>query len=225
MKIFFADFISESKQVGDVYHFTSLHSLITILNTDFLKGYWSSSILNDFDVYTMRYRTISTTRDKNYVNSRGFISISGDDIALVLDGTKLSTKYKCRPIDDRYDVASNKVKNASFGDEQEEVWYGNLINKDQGIKNIKSYIKKIIFTKKFINYIDTTSTDRLNKHYTQMSVIPGYEFLSNLQFKNSMTLQEKLEKIAEIIQEKFDVKVEVPKVNKLKLEPAWDGVS
>jgi hypothetical protein len=129
--------------------------MLPILHGNLLRGYVNSSAVFNA-LYGKNHRTISTTRDKNYVNSRNSLSIPGD-VVFVLDGDKLASKYKRRPIDDRYDTINKKLFDISYGDEQEELWYGKQIEKDKGIKDIKKYIKKVIFTKHFINYIKNTN--------------------------------------------------------------------
>lgn len=106
-------------------------------------------------------RTISTTRDKNFSKTRdGALQISGADIAFKLDGNKLSNRYKVMPYDDTYDQSDkeynpNDVK--SFGDEQEEVWYGDTLDSYRGFKNLKNYVIEIILTKRFLKLLVKSS--------------------------------------------------------------------
>lgn len=138
--------INEAKQVGIVYHFTTLNNAILIVNYNHLKGYRATKNING--------RTVSTTRDKNFSKRRGDqLSISGADIVFVLDGNKLSNIYQVKPYDDTFDVADQEYDEddrLNFGDEQEEIWYGKNIERDMGFKNLNKFVLKIIFTKRFI---------------------------------------------------------------------------
>lgn len=134
-------FVAESKQVGDVYHFTSLSNFLQILADNKIKT-------GDIYMFGGDNSTISTTRDKNFI-SRTFKSgegnsISGDQIGIMLDGNKLSDKFKVRPYNYSYDQGDPRA-----GDEQEELFYGKKINQQGGIRNLNKYIKGIIFTPKF----------------------------------------------------------------------------
>lgn len=141
--------LNEAKQVGIIYHFTRVENAINILENDLLKATFSSK--------NIKGKTVSTTRDKNFVNTRqDNLSISGGDIAFKLNGNKLSNKYQVMPYDDTYDQAEKDydyIDKESWGDEQEEIWYGKALNGDNGFKNIKKYIIEIIISKKFLNLV------------------------------------------------------------------------
>jgi hypothetical protein len=70
-----------------------------------------------------------------------------------LDGDKLSDIYKIGPYDYNYD------NNEEVGDEQEELIWGRKLEKQGGIKNLKSYIRGIILTKHFFNKIKIRQDD------------------------------------------------------------------
>lgn len=141
------EIIKEGKQVGIVYHFTTLNNAIMIVKSNHLKAYRATKNING--------RTLSTSRDKNFSKRRGDqLSISGADIAFVLDGNKLSNTYQVRPYDDTYDATEREYEpedKLNFGDEQEEIWYGKKIESDVGFKNFNKYVIKVIFTKRFID--------------------------------------------------------------------------
>jgi hypothetical protein len=105
--------ILESKQIGVLYHYTTLHNLFRILNSNILK-------------YSSNHDSISFTRDKNAYKSiaRRYAC------RIVIDGDKLSNNYKIKPYQDYYD-SNIKIK---IPDEQEE----RIINKN--INDIKKYI-------------------------------------------------------------------------------------
>jgi hypothetical protein len=143
--------IKEAKQVGLLYHFTSLRAAISIVEGDKLiasKIYGrAKQIFNKFGIY----KAISFTRDKNFLNSRIFQKgstpkINGFAVTFVVDGDMLSNYYKIRPYDDRIGITS-KISLEDMGDEMEEMIYGDKIEKDGGIVNFKKFVKKIIINK------------------------------------------------------------------------------
>lgn len=134
--------LKESKQVGLVYHFTTVSSLIDILNQDKIKAYDSSRLQRP---------TISTTRNKNFFKQRFAKGdyrkpFSGNHVALELDGTKLSTQFQTKP---HFDAITAKERE-SWGDEMEQIWFGTKIEQYNGIPNIHKYVTKIILIKKMI---------------------------------------------------------------------------
>ena len=182
--------LRESKQVGDVYHFTSLKSALTILAKNLLQAHdFTGDRKEDF-------LSISTTRDKNFIKTRPVKRsfIQGNDIAFQLDGNKLSNKYQSRPYND---VKTDSDK-ALIGDEQEQLWYGKRIQQDEGIKNIRSYIKKIIITKKLKDKIVDLTFDIYALGEDQF----GWDF--------ETSPQQKLDQIIEYF-ENYNIPVEVQK--------------
>jgi len=116
--------ISESKQVGIVYHYTWLERLINILNTDELIG---------------RNKRISVTRNKHF--HKQYRLTVPSQCCFVLDGNKLSERYKIEPYNYYSDFHTNAEPyvHKKYHDEQEEV-----ILTDK-IKNLHNYILKIKF--------------------------------------------------------------------------------
>lgn len=107
--------LKESKQVGTLYHITSIQGIDFIVNKNILKS-------NNFN-------NISTTRNKLMFLYPG--SPPDALFKIELNGNKLSEKYKIIPT-----VDSNMTWKY---DEQEELIKANKII------NIKSYIKNYIF--------------------------------------------------------------------------------
>jgi len=180
----------EAKQVGDVYHFTSLKSALSILARNILQAHdFTGDRKTDF-------LAISTTRDKNFIKTRPVKRsfIQGNDIAFQLDGNKLSNKYQSRPYND---VKTDSDK-ALLGDEQEQLWYGKRIQQDKGIKNIRSYIKKIIITKKLKEKIVDLSFDIYALGEDQF----GWDF--------ELSPQQRLKSIIDFF-ENYNISVEVQK--------------
>jgi hypothetical protein len=86
------DILSERKQVGVIYHYTTLGGLQGILETNKLIA---------------QRNFISFTRNKNYYPWKTSVKLS-------FDGTKLSDKYKIQPFSDVGNITANT-------DEQEEI--------------------------------------------------------------------------------------------------------
>lgn len=82
--IAFKDFIAEAKQVGTVYHFTTLEALYTIVTQSepFLMG-------------SKNGETFSMTRNPSLFINPHFRECG---VRITLDGDKLSEKYKVRPV-------------------------------------------------------------------------------------------------------------------------------
>lgn len=182
----------EGKQVGTVYHWTTMAMLFKILDTNILKGYTATK--------RIRGITVSTTRDKNFIKNRGngILVISGGEVGIVLDGNKLANTYQVMPYDDSMD-SSGEIDyddKQAFGDEQEELWYGSRLVRDGGIKNISKYILKLIITKRFLT--------RLINDYKYM--LPDY-----FDWTDITSSQQKLNDIKEKIQVKYNLEIEIQK--------------
>ena len=116
------DSLNEGKQVGLLYHSTYPSTLKTILDQNVLKG--NLSTYNGKDILA-----ISTTRNKNF-------KYDGRKAQIVLDGDKLSTKYKIKPYD-YWGRNYNIPRNSQAQDEDEEMIITSKID------NIKDYIVNI----------------------------------------------------------------------------------
>ncbi len=150
--------IKESKQVGLLYHFTSLGSLASILSSDFMvrDGEYGH---DDGDF-------ISFTRDKNFLKLKRHITANRPYVRITFDGNKLSDKYKFTP--HQYDSIYGR-DNEDIGDEQEERLH---LPNSLKLNNIHKYINNIViyddaFIKKydvrdFINYLKTKSIDNFD---------------------------------------------------------------
>ncbi len=141
----FNEFINESKNVGNLYHFTNKSSLDKILKDDILLGSFMYEE-NDTDLFG-----VSTTRNKslNYDNKK-------NNIRITLDGDKLSNNYKIKPRD--YWRREYNVKdNPQTIDEDEEV----IMTPKGGINNIKKYILSI----DYLNKNESLSNDNILRDY------------------------------------------------------------
>jgi len=114
LKKSFKEFLlKEAKQVGDIYHFTELSKLLSILKSNKLR-------------IGINGLTISLSRDFDLPrHSRGYFDNGDYIVRFTLDGNKLSENIFIRPYSDE-----------RYNDEREEI-----IQKD--IKNLDKYLKKI----------------------------------------------------------------------------------
>ena len=88
-----------AKQVGTLYHYTSISNLMYILDEGILKGGDARRMFHPMDRHfsPSRYTFLSTTRDKNFHRTyRGGISLH---CRLALDGDRISERYKVLPYD------------------------------------------------------------------------------------------------------------------------------
>jgi hypothetical protein len=117
------DILNESKQVGPLYHWTDIYSSYNIINNNFLKGYLTDTFKSQ--------PAISFTRNKNFLQTKPKLR-NQPEICFVVDGDKLSNKYKIKSFQDP------KIKK----DEMEEKVL------TDGIDNFLNYVIKIIIPKK-----------------------------------------------------------------------------
>ena len=82
--------VKEAKQVGPLYHYTTLSQAEEILNDGYLIGKHNKKLKVDFE-------TISFTRNQNYHTTVEYMP-TGGQIRLTLDGDKISNNYKVQPI-------------------------------------------------------------------------------------------------------------------------------
>ena len=145
------DIIKESKNIGDVYHFTSPRGILGILDSNWLKPS-GAGFGGEF---------VSTTRDRNFVNAKRYEdkSITGHIFRITLDGNKLSARYKTIPYDDRYNINDREVaRDHPMGDEMEQRWFTT-----NGISGIRNYIKSIAMSKKYL-----TDTFKFKEEFSRM---------------------------------------------------------
>ena len=147
--------VLESKNIGNLYHFTSFSGAIEILKSMYLKSSYISDYNTDYYLVDKYESYISFTRNPNLHNhlnlnqkKEGNIKFN---VRLTFDGNKLSHKYKLKSYDDnyehhriynKYDINKNKKnlikRNTDIGDEMEERLYLN-----SNFLNIKDYLLKV----------------------------------------------------------------------------------
>lgn len=106
----------EAKQVGIIYHFTSMHSLFRILDTNKMK-----SNLGHIS-FSRNYR----------------LGYNDADVRIAFDGNKMSNKFKFQPRMHKDPFKSDyKTARKMYGDEREETI------KKSSISGVLRYVKKI----------------------------------------------------------------------------------
>ena len=131
--------LDEGKQVGTLYHFTNADKFIHILKDNSLK----SSRRQPDNGYG-GYGYISFTRDKNFNKiPRG--SISGTAIVFIVDGDKLSNRFKIEPFN-YYNYAS-KSNPERVEAEERVVGKGIYAVEGMEIPNFLNYVTDIIVYK------------------------------------------------------------------------------
>jgi len=140
--------ITEGKQVGNLYHYTSADGLKGILGSNSIKS--SKEYYLGNELYF-----VSFTRNKNF-HKKGSTFDVKTDYRITIDGDKLSNKYKIKPFaylpgwnykdnweydwleDEPESVVRDFFNQTGEYDEQEERI--SFKNENEGIDNIKDYI-------------------------------------------------------------------------------------
>jgi hypothetical protein len=158
------DLLNERKQVGILYHFTDLISLIKILETNTLKG------SNKWDENQKPFT--SFTRNKN---GWGLVGGPGKTVRISVDGDKLSDKYKISP----YDMQNLKRWDDTPLDEMEERVFGD-------ITNIINYVTEIVIQNKGLEEYPRLK-DKLETIY------PNYKTLNKISRRGKLVSSDEVE--------------------------------
>jgi hypothetical protein len=139
----FLEYYTEAKQVGVLYHYTKFERLFDIIKQNQLTG-------------TDKVPYVSFTRDKNF-HAKGQhgsrLGIVVNECRFVIDGDKLSHRYKLEPYDyfggdepgsNEVDTSTGDVTHKGSWDEQEERTL-------KPINDIKNYIIKIKLLKRSLD--------------------------------------------------------------------------
>lgn len=138
--------ITESKQVGLLYHYTSDNGLRGIKSQNFLRC--GAESLNHQWVYF-----ISFTRDKNFHKQKNHLN-NKMEYRITLDGDKLSHKYKIQPMaydpgdpiavlskyDDEETIRNLRNRTGEYDEKEERIVFK---DGNGGIPNISNYILAI----------------------------------------------------------------------------------
>lgn len=168
-----------AKQRGQLYHFTSFNGLINILKSDTFKGSSANVDKDDLDFKSFRLDAeklkdkgiyslyfFSTTRDKLlYLKDP---KIASYEVRLVLDGDKLSSKYRIEPYYFYHDEMIDEPNPKYDQDESEERI---ILKNSKEIPNASSYIKKIQIL------MDNISGDKTKEIDLLISKYPNIELL------------------------------------------------
>ena len=84
--------LSENKQVGTIYHYTTYKNAISIIDQDQLKSDHAVDSTNSNPKYN-----ISFTRNKNFASVKRTLVPGTPRVRFIVDGDKLSNKYKIEP--------------------------------------------------------------------------------------------------------------------------------
>jgi len=136
----FKRLLKEAKQVGTLYHFTSFDSLKSILQSNIIRGSWGNE--------DVKGKYVSTTRNKNLWKTDPNLGAEELQVALVLDGDKLSNKYKIRPY--AYEPYRDLDRSGAEAEELIMLPTGVLPNIDQYLLGV-SLLKK---NSKMQSYLD-----------------------------------------------------------------------
>jgi hypothetical protein len=150
-KFLLESILDESKQLGTVYHFTNFKGLNNILASNTFKGSYANVDKDDLDfksfgmdakklkdkgIYSLYF--FSTTRDKLlYIKDP---KIKGSVVRIVLDGDKLTNKYKVSPYYFYHDEMIDEPNPKYDQDESEERI---ILGTKTEIPNASNYIKEI----------------------------------------------------------------------------------
>lgn len=133
--------IKEAKQVGIIYHFTTIDSIKMLLNKKKMEEYGCEIL-----TFLSNNSHLSTTRDYMLVNSPlPTFNVSKYNIRIAINGDKLSNKYKIKPINGLHDNSKNifgtelNFKRVKHKSEKEEV----ILCPKSGSFKLKEYIEEI----------------------------------------------------------------------------------
>lgn len=196
---YYEEFINESKQVGIIYHYTSIDSMFSILNDD--------NINPSFPDKTGYY--ISFTRDKNFLN-RNFNLIGNGEIncRFVVDGNKISNNYKVEPYDyfahiKLKSLNTSKRGTIDYSDEQEERLY---LKSENSKFPVFKYTIKIELLMKPIQYIFNKKNGNETAFKHIMKKTASYLGIS-IDVLFDMDANEFVSEIIKVVNKKYNIKV------------------
>ena len=161
--------LNEGKQVGILYHYTSLKAALKILEQNELKPY-----KDVFGSGLEHMNYVSMTRDNHF--HRLGRTIQGIQCRFIIDGDKLSHNYKITPFNDfeQGSAYGNSYGHRPYNDEQEERVNGS-------IKDIKKYIIKIQIIKD-----ETFNKEKLEHYIDELGKFCPIEIIENKLIKEDV---------------------------------------
>jgi len=149
--------LNEGKQVGILYHFTNILSVIRILKHDRLEASGAGG----------KYQYVSFTRDKFfYKHETSGDNITSTDFRIVIDGDKLSNRFKITPYNDNSTdnwsgSASYSHTNKQLPDSERAEAYLKHLDYDEKEERVEGDIRDI---RDFIISIDIISMGNYYDH-------------------------------------------------------------
>ena len=203
----------ESKSIGNIYHYTSLPSLISILiNNVIYCSEDSTHVVKDMGTIKDHKYFISFTRNKNLHSMYFELGENQKAVRIKLDGTKISMKYKFISIDEfhdspninyNYESEERLIFKTKKGDYQDNKQYYQL-------KNIKDYILSIDINKEYLKIygIDPSSIRKLLEMSGEK---PKFDTIVDIfkKFKRENNIEEYLNFIKPILLNTFDKNISV----------------
>lgn len=112
--------ILEAKQVGTIYHYTSIHNVFSICRSNTLCSRYNPQYSSFYNSSPIKNGVQCFTRRNDLLNANW--SVDGTDVKFIVDGDLLSNYYKIEPINalgskERFEaeerVYANKIENFS----------------------------------------------------------------------------------------------------------------
>jgi hypothetical protein len=165
--------IQSGKNIGDLYHFTSLYHLIYIINDDQIKG------------------PVSLTRNQYFNRTERYIATE-PECKIRLDGNSLSDTYKIKPYHDQKYFDGNEFEDLK-GDKFEPVDYESEERVDRTISPVKMYIKDITIYEEMVDQasINLTSPEDKQDKIDLLRILRKREYnINDIDKQPAITLNE-----------------------------------
>lgn len=141
---FIKPLILESKQIGNLYHFTSMYSGMSILETGKIQASYFDDDESDNLQNTYKYRLCFTRNPilyKTLTDDQKYYGAIRFEVRLKFSGDILTQNYKILPYNDNQDISQELIdKGFDMGNEMEERLYTN--NRIVDIK--KSFLNEVL---------------------------------------------------------------------------------
>lgn len=174
---FIKPLLLESKQIGNLYHFTSFYNCIQILESCKLRAH--ESIDDEYFLINYKY-SISFTRNpllyKTLSDKQKYDGSIRFDVRLKFSGDILSNNYKIQPYDDNSNRSQQLLdKGFDMGDEMEEKLYTN----NRFVDINKSFLNEVLVLYKNKERYETD----LNDENSRFNIIKNICLENNYSFK------------------------------------------
>lgn len=159
--------ITEVKNIGPIYHYTTFNNAEKIMDSNMLKGSYN-------ELEDRKYPVISFTRNKN-LHHTNYHKSAGDSffVRFVLDSEKLSFNYNLRPYQHPLEIEFGKI---NFFGAEERVIASKIYPLDKyliKIEIISSMLEKVLSAKKdfprfYGNWNEETLQNFIDKYNVEM---------------------------------------------------------